>query len=124
VQTAPEASDRRPDDGASTLYPSIPVGVVSGGVARRHLPSGPEASGAGTSGDGAGVVSGSEFRAHEGTIDYGTRVVDRKRALLTGHHESGIPDVLVESRDDAVRAWDWERIERLSERADPVEDRV
>jgi predicted transcriptional regulator len=46
-----------------------------------------------------------EFRVWEGDTEYGLAVVDGETVLLTGHHEGGMPSVLVESSDPVVLEW-------------------
>ena len=73
-----------------------------------------DAMGAGDDGSPVSV------RAHEGPIDYAMTLVDDDRVLLAGHHNGGMPSLLVETDDDAVRDWAAERFEALHDRSRPV----
>ncbi len=65
-----------------------------------------------------------EFRVWDGDVDFALAVIDEELVILTCEHGGGVPDLLVESRDPAVRAWAEERIDDIYQRADPVEERV
>jgi predicted transcriptional regulator len=65
-----------------------------------------------------------EFRVWDGDIDYALAVLDDDLVLLTCDHAGGVPDLLVESRDPAVRRWAHGRIQAIYERSDPVSERV
>lgn len=65
-----------------------------------------------------------EFRVWDGDVDYALAVLDDDLVLLTCDHEGGVPDLLVESRDPAVREWARGRIQATYDRSDPVSERV
>lgn len=52
--------------------------------------------------DGPGHV---EYRVWDADPDYALGIIDDEKVVLTGHHEGGMPSVMVETDDEEVREW-------------------
>ncbi len=62
-----------------------------------------------------------EFRVWDGDVDYALGVVDDETVVLTGHHQGGMPSVMVESTDGDVLDWAKREFQDRYDRSDPVD---
>ncbi|MHB9286143.1 helix-turn-helix transcriptional regulator [Halobacteriales archaeon Cl-PHB] len=62
-----------------------------------------------------------EFRVWDGDVDYALGIVDDETVVLTGHHEGGMPSLMVESTDAAVLDWAQREFQKRLDRSEPAE---